>query len=73
MNWQPIATAPKDGTRILLAVAGERLTCECVGAWSERRDQWYDVDYGHVLWDTNKFTHWMPLPDHPASVSHGSQ
>ena len=64
-TWHSIATAPKDGTRVLLAVAGEKLICECVGAWSAQHEQWRDVDYGHVLWDANEFTHWLPLPPPP--------
>lgn len=67
-EWQPIETAPKDGTVILLSDSIET-TC---GYWGapvsvfKRPDQWLSY------WPMKKSaigslpTHWMPLPCPPA-------
>lgn len=57
-GWQPIDTAPKDGTRLLIydTDAFKRIT---IGHWS---DDWIDEDNADV-WSP---THWMPLPRQPA-------
>ena len=78
-EWQPIETAPKDGTRVLL-FGGEQ------EVWKSQRDSkagpmvvgWADgTEYGEQAWrfctydsgfygrlDTQP-THWMPLPEPP--------
>lgn len=71
MEWQPIDTAPKDGTPVLLAFGGITV----LGWWEgESRYPWRIVDefevddsdrayinaaMGHVV------SHWMPLPPPP--------
>ncbi len=67
-EWQPIETAPKDGTVVLLAGCRKPVAA----AWLED-----EIDYWHV--DDNKLgpfalrgpapTHWMPLPKPPAARS----
>lgn len=57
--WQPMETAPKDGTEILVIRAGtKRFRIVFHGDCG-----WYDGFGGQ--WDTNRFTHWMPLPTPP--------
>jgi hypothetical protein len=59
--WQPIATAPKDGTWVLLGGCeyGYSLAVACWVHW-HGRDDWCDyVSRGF------KPTHWMPLPPPP--------
>jgi hypothetical protein len=64
-EWQPIETAPKDGTRILAWFSGEEPE-PIVVKWRVGFDRfpWVESDesgaYGaHVV------THWMPLPESP--------
>lgn len=55
MTWRPIATAPKDYTRVLLwSSYGIR-----IGLWNGGSG-WLSLNYGRP-------THWMPLPEPPTS------
>lgn len=61
MKWQPIETAPKDGTCVLLFEP-----CQPIGASMEVG--WYDSGLG--AWYSMsgcalKPTHWLPLPEPP--------
>jgi len=68
-GWQPIGTAPKDGTRILVWVRdGSRggwyeVACwwevpPSDGAWVSPVDDWVENTLAHI-------THWMPLSPPP--------
>lgn len=59
-QWRPIATAPKDGARIILMWEPFGGVSEHVelGKWSVRNG-WVNT-YGHAF--TGAPTHWMPLP-----------
>jgi hypothetical protein len=66
-KWQPIETAPKDGTPILLGLpvcgnlwAEDRRVYE--GRWHEREGTWASIN-GFILFSVA--THWMPLPEPP--------
>lgn len=76
--WQPIETAPKDGTAIL--VYGPELLREHTGHCMVVR--WQTTEFSTVPWWTisdGKFgpydlrgpspTHWMPLPDIPIEAA----
>ena len=67
-DWQDIATAPKDGTRVLLS----RPDGIVIGFWnSERFAQkpkpfWArDIFFSKTLERNNQPSHWMPLPEPP--------
>lgn len=81
MDWQPIETAPRDGTRVMLWRG-----FTAIGSWSEMviaewvDDAWrwpdhHDNPSTHGDWseeniadgyeDAKSFTHWMPLPSPP--------
>ena len=66
MDWQPIDTAPKDGTPIILwpfTVRGYAIPQ--TGFWTELYGGvWYLPSVGHLN-GTWKPTHWMPSPDPP--------
>jgi hypothetical protein len=74
MQWQPIETAPRDGTAVLLTdgfdVAVARW--EDTGmrfqnlAWVVSR--YIDGEYNSTV-DFDDPTHWMPLPPKPSSVA----
>lgn len=59
-DWQPIATAPKDGTEVLgyLPVAKKAR----VVLWRRHWEQWQMVPGYYAA----KPTHWQPLPKPPA-------
>ena len=61
MNWQQIATAPKDGTRIL---GWSQDDDQAIIQWSCKR---WDVvhDWESYAWSDYYPTHWMPLPEPP--------
>lgn len=68
-KWQPIETAPKDGSDILLgttaeANAGYGYVCEGhyvdEHGWYQANTDWTDTFDGEV-----NPTHWMPLPPPP--------
>jgi hypothetical protein len=68
-DWQPIDTAPKDGTWMLLR--GEsgyigRPYLAHVGRWMQTDDRggWWEQSEDAYFADSNSMqpTHWMPLP-----------
>ncbi len=67
MTWQPIETAPKDGTPLLLfgRVAYSQELAQYVGFWG----RWDSAGGEFETWICSgphwKPTHWMPLPDPP--------
>ena len=68
MNWQPIETAPRDGTEILLYVG---TLCHDYGvAWWN--GEWWEMGSRECAGMKDRFdvefgapTHWMPLPEPP--------
>jgi hypothetical protein len=70
-RWQPIETAPKDGTRVDVW-SGDRFTD---ARWCARHKQWevFIPDYNGGEW-TGVYappTHWMPLPAPPVETARG--
>lgn len=64
MKWQPIETAPRDGTRVLIYNGEDVLEARyCFGCW---QDPVYSEWMGDVA---GKPTHWMPLPEPPCTSS----
>ena len=60
MNWQPIETAPRDGTEILLWE--QEFDLYAVGIFSELQQEWI----GWEEWsEPMNPSHWMPLPEPP--------
>lgn len=79
MEWQPIETAPKDGSDVLLYFPLEGLK-----GWSRVVIcHWRTIgdERGHWVWqdravrgysDAYKPTHWMPLPEPPDVRDHAT-
>ena len=61
MTWQPIETAPKDGTEILLW--DKEFEAYAVGYFLKPLAQWTAFPGG--IMDDVSPSHWMPLPEPP--------
>ncbi len=60
MEWQPIESAPRDGTLILAVEKGGPILIE----WeSGGRNEGFWRDQDHYV--HTEATHWMPLPEPP--------
>lgn len=73
-DWQPIETAPKDGTSIDLWAAGNRYV-DCRWVAGDRRhpaDGWYSPEFnygdGDFFGDDEQPSHWMPMPLAPDAL-----
>lgn len=62
-GWQPIETAPKDGTRVL-GCNGESVE---VIFWARDIERWFNQSSEISLWGAFPPTHWRPLPEPPGS------
>jgi hypothetical protein len=68
-RWQPIGTAPKDGSRVRLFIPylAEAWECEDTGVWKQDEGEcgcWrFEGDDGP---DDMQPTHWMPLSEPPS-------
>lgn len=67
-EWQPINTAPKDGTEFLAwdSRVREMGVCVWIGEWQRivpvQGDSFSTDKFGH---DSGNLTHWRPLPKPP--------
>jgi hypothetical protein len=76
MTWQPIETAPKDGTHVLVYPPTWNNKKASIAAWSDDncaknpRPFWKrDDDLGQVSRSRScETTHWMPMPEPPKGV-----
>jgi hypothetical protein len=68
-EWQPIESAPKDGTKVLLFGESDGMGCISVG-WYEDISQAANPDDEQGYWcsDLATETHWMPLPAPPPTL-----
>jgi len=64
IEWQPIETAPRDGTYIILARLDGDYVEVCGGDWNLYPKEGQEGLHGFEAWMSNA-THWMPIPDFP--------
>lgn len=64
-DWQPIETAPKDGTWFL-ACCRDGIVPRLV-RWADRYDR-LPIGNDHAVWSSLP-THWLPIPDTPHNTS----
>lgn len=74
MEWQPIETAPKDGTWIMIFCPCEEFPTHDITHWVAKfgycdpehslETAWVDQDDAVVMRQQEP-THWMPLPEPP--------
>ena len=74
MSWQPIETAPKDGTWILVFEPSRYPPHHHVvqwgpPEWGDWPDTWVTMALGPNpdTYDAEDATHWMPLPEPPSA------
>ena len=80
MEWQPIETAPKDGTWIMLFSPCEEFPTSDVTHWIAKygyfdnsfEPGWIDQEDALVMKE-HEPTHWMPLPPPPADMKEEGQ
>lgn len=69
-DWQPIETAPRDGTMILLYVVTNINTIQSVAAWQRYTHEdesaacWHQSD-GVTSFPPHMAVRWQPLPEAP--------
>lgn len=66
-QWQPIETAPKDGTDIIVLLTHMERPRAWTGRWHKGLKRW-SIDHGMQRYQPAEMaypTHWMPLPQPP--------
>ena len=67
-DWQPIETAPRDGSGVLLALDYGGRGYRYVAHWHRELGLWARDEVASAVFPShmqNWFTHWMPLPAKP--------
>lgn len=83
LDWQPIATAPKDGTAVQLLSSGNRVSVARFVKIFPHREGWAVQvpcmgGWGEgtdtlIHWPEDQPLYWMPLPDPPADAAMSAQ
>lgn len=63
MSWQPIETAPKDGSHVLVYERGRVFEAQWADTFLGKRNRGW-MNYNEGTGEKSP-THWMPLPEAP--------
>lgn len=67
MNWQPIETAPRDGSAFLAFEDG-KMAVGSLHAWASGESFYIEHVSGYEYeFEMDKPTHWAPLPEPPTA------
>lgn len=76
-EWQPIETAPMDGTEVLLCDANCKYQFIRVAKWDDNptfdTHHWEDLNDALFHYSDKDFTHWRPLPTSPKETVLGTE
>lgn len=67
-DWQPIETAPRDGTGVLLALEYGSKFYRYIGRWHTELKVWARDEAMSAVFPSHMqdwFSHWQPLPEPP--------
>ena len=67
MKWQPIESAPKDGTPLILFARSKKATASVpvIGWFNPEQDDWIELAFAPNMPVGIVPSHWMPRPDFP--------
>lgn len=65
-EWRTMRSAPKDGSDLILASAGQVVTVARWERWPTGKSGWYSHIENAFL--VQRATHWMPLPLPPVQL-----
>ena len=63
LPWQPIESAPKDGTWVMLDDVNDPDPMMCAFQWDEKENCW--MSFAGNGWEGEPPTHWRPWPTRP--------
>jgi hypothetical protein len=67
-GWKDIATAPKDGTPVLLSLEYGGMFHRYIGRWHPGLKCWFQEEFSSSVFPAHMqgwFKHWQPLPASP--------
>ncbi len=65
-EWQPIETAPKDGSEILVYIDGLNFKGYNLISWDKENNFWLSGKFDR--WNESSILGWMPLPEPPVKL-----
>lgn len=73
MQWQPIDTAPKDGTEILVIASGGEVVISAYRPLNVEGSGFGSIHSCCGYYEDLEPTHWMPIPKSPKALHAGTE
>lgn len=71
MTWKPISSAPRDGSWVMLGIAGRKEIL--LAYWHRLHQAWWGQNGSTGEWEKwQKATHYQPLPEPPKETPDAS-